>query len=121
MTFYAKALLYDTKLASQEERFEFLEKDFSTYLKTISQQLKKEFESYNEAVGLVCETAKISQQVFNQTYGNEPIDETAILNELSNQLSSPFISQRGFTEARAIEMFRNVANLALQKVKDQEI
>ena len=97
MTFYAKAILYETKIASQEERFELLEKDFGQYIATITQQLKKEFDSYNEAVGLVCETAKISQKVFHETYGNEPTDTNAILNELTNQFSSPFKSLRGFT------------------------
>ena len=61
MTFYAKSILFDIKRAAQEERMDYLRTDFPKYIQTIIQQLKKEFEAYNEAVGLVCEVAKVSQ------------------------------------------------------------
>jgi hypothetical protein len=121
MTFYAKALLFEKKIEAQEQRYGLLERDFAEYVSTVSELMKQEFDSYNEAVGLVCESAKISQTVFHDTYGKEPIDENAILQELTNQFSSPFKSQRGFSRERAIEMFKNVANLALTKLEDEEV
>ena len=48
------------------------------------EQLKNEFEAYNEALNLVCETAHISQKTFNETYAAEIIDKQSILNELLN-------------------------------------
>ena len=117
MNFYAKSILHEKKLASQSERISLYEKDFELYLDTVMDQFKNEFEAYNEALELVCESAQISQKVFNETYANEPLDSQAILGELRNQVGfSPFRSMRGFSKERAIEMFRNVAQLTLQQI-----
>ena len=117
MNFYAKSILHEKKLASQSERISLYEKDFELYLDTVMDQFKNEFEAYNEALELVCESAQISQKVFNETYANEPLDSQAILGELRNQVGfSPFRSMRGFSKERAIEMFRNVAQLTLHQI-----
>lgn len=121
MNFYAKSLLYDTKLAAQEARGGLIESDFGTWVKTVQEQLKKEFDSYQDAVAIVCETTKISQKVFNDTYGSEPTNRSAIANELSNTFLSPFISSQDISKDRAIEIFTKSVRLALEKLKAQEI
>jgi predicted membrane-bound dolichyl-phosphate-mannose-protein mannosyltransferase len=114
MNFYAKATLYDTKILHQEQRVGLMQNDFTQYISLISQQIPKEMDEYNRSVDLVCEAAHISQEVFYETYGSEPLDKQAILNEFTNQTCfSPFKTVRGFTKDRAIEMFKNVSNLAL--------
>ena len=74
MTLYAKSVLYDTKLESQIERKKLLEENFPEYIATITGQLAKEFDSYNEACTFVCEKAKVNMKLFNDTYSNEPTD-----------------------------------------------
>jgi hypothetical protein len=56
----------------------------------MQEQLKKEFDSYNDSVSFVCETTKISQKVFNDTYAAEPSTRVAVESELNNQFLSPF-------------------------------
>lgn len=79
-------------------------------------------DDYNRAVDLVCEAAHISQELFYETYGSEPLDKQAILNEFTNQSCfSPFKTVRGFTRDRALEMFKNVVNLALDQISKKEV
>lgn len=121
MNFYAKSLLYDTKLAAQQAREGLLEGDFAAWVKTVQEQLKKEFDAYQDAVAIVCETTKISQRVFNDTYSSEPTDRNAIANELSNTFLSPFVTLEGITKDRIVEIFTKSARLALEKLRASEI
>lgn len=40
--------------------------------------MSEEMEFFNEALGVVCETAKVNQALFMDIYGKEPSDETSI-------------------------------------------
>jgi len=92
-----------------------------TYIDTVTEQLKKEFDAYNDSVSFVCETTKISQKVFNDTYAAEPSTRIAVENELSNQFLSPFIATTSTSKERAIEILRAVVPLALEKLKEPAV
>jgi hypothetical protein len=61
-------------------------------------QQTSEVEAYNDALTLICEAAKINQETFMKTYGNEEPGKETTKNELINQCMSPFVSQRAFTK-----------------------
>ncbi len=109
MNFYARASVFDIKVASQKERISLLESDFPSYIATITEQLKKEFDSYNDALELVCSTSKIGQKVFNDTYITDNATRAEVETELKNQFLSPFKTNRAFTKQKTVEMFKNVA------------
>lgn len=122
MNFYARALLHDKRIDAQTQRKGLLKRDLAVYLDTVMSQFKNEFEAYNEALELVCESARVSQKVFNETYANEPLDSLAVLGELRNTIAvTPFKTLRGFTREKAIEMFRNVASLTLEYLPKPEV
>ncbi len=81
-------------------------------------QQTSEVEAYNDALTLICEAAKINQETFMKTYGNEEPGKETTKNELINQCMSPFVSQRAFTKEQTLEMFVNVAGLAIDKLKE---
>ena len=60
MNFYAQATSYDVKIRNQEERVSLLQNnEFEEYVETMKNQQGKEVDAYNEALSLICETAKI--------------------------------------------------------------
>jgi hypothetical protein len=81
-------------------------------------QQTSEVEAYNDALTLICEAAKINQETFMKTYGNEEPGKETTKNELINQCMSPFLSQRAFTKEQTLEMFVNVAGLTIDKLKE---
>jgi len=122
MNFFARALLHDKRIDAQAHRKGLLKRDLGLYLDTVMAQFKNEFEAYNEALELVCESSRVSQKVFNDTYANEPLDSRAILGELRNTIAvTPFMTLRGFSREKAIEMFRNVASLTLEYLPKPEV
>ena len=91
---------------------------FEEYVEAMKNQQGKEVDAYNEALSLICETAKIQQETFMKTYGNETGGKDVIVSELVNQCLSPFKSLRGFTRDQVIEMFSNVATLTMNKLNE---
>lgn len=71
MNFYAQSIIYDIKIRNQQERIEYLESDLSQYVDLMKTQQSSEVEGYNDALTLICEAAKINQETFMKTYGNE--------------------------------------------------
>lgn len=118
MNFYAQSIIYDIKIRNQLERIGYLEVDLSQYVDTMKSQQTSEVDAYNESLTFICETAKINQETFMKTYGNETVDKESFKNELINQCMSPFVSQRAFTKEQTIEMFVNVASMTIDKLKE---
>ncbi len=67
---------------------------------------------------MTCEAAKINQETFMKTYGNEAPGKETIKNELVNQCMSPYVSQRAFTREQTLEMFVNVAGMTIDKLME---
>jgi hypothetical protein len=80
-------------------------------------QQTSEVEAYNDALTLICETAKINQETFMKTYGNESGGSEMVKNELINQCMSPFSSLRAFTREQTVEMFKKLGGLTIEKLK----
>ncbi len=118
MNFYAQSIIYDIKIRNQLERIDYLESDLSQYVDTMKSQQTSEVEAYNDALTMTCEAAKINQETFMKTYGNEAPGKETIKNELVNQCMSPYVSQRAFTREQTLEMFVNVAGMTMDKLKE---
>ena len=86
----------------------------------MSEQQGNEVETYTDAMNLICQTAKIGNEEFLNTYKNQGSGRAQILSELFNQCTSPFKSQRAFTKEQTIEIFADVADLTLKKLSDIE-
>ena len=118
MNFYAQSIIYDIKIRNQLERIDYLESDLSQYVDTMKSQQTSEVEAYNDALTMTCEAAKINQETFMKTYGNEAPGKETLKNELVNQCMSPYVSQRAFTREQTLEMFVNVAGMTIDKLKE---
>ena len=121
LNFYAKAQLFEIKISSQAQRVALLESNFEGYIETILDQLKMEFDAYNDAVSLVCEVAKISQAVFNITYAAESSDESAVRNEVENSFLSPFNSTSGLSRDEVIAIFKQTVPKAVLRINDKVV
>ena len=117
MNFYAQAIIYEIKIENQQERIEYLENDIEKYVESMRLQQTKEVEAYHDALTLICETAKINQETFMKTYGNEVGGPVMVKNELINQCMSPFTSLRAFTKEQTIEMFARLGGLTIKKLE----
>ena len=66
-------------------------------------QQTSEVEAYNDALTLICETAKINQETFMKTYGNEEPGKDTTKNELIIFMTPRIMNQEeaGLSERQA--------------------
>ncbi len=80
--------------------------------------MQTEIEAFIQAQNTICDKAKINTNIFMRTSEEIPNDKQSILDLINASLTSPFKSQRAFTKAKAIEIFKNASNLAINKISE---